>query len=282
MPKYAIAVDIDRCTGCYSCFLACKDEYAGNDHLPLSVAAQDEGQKFIDVKEVEHGGGTKIKVDYISVMCQHCQDAPCMLAGPAGAVYRRDDGIVIIDPEKAKGVKEIVDACPYRVVSWNAEKNVAQKCTMCAHMLDAGEKNVRCAEVCPAQALVFGDLDDPESKISKLLAEKADRVEDFKPEFGTQPTVKYLSLPKPFIAGEVILADNQDECLKGAKVTLADADGKVVAETETDFMGDFQFKGLAKGVDYTLKASYEGCYAEEMTVRTNASKNVGLIALKTK
>jgi hypothetical protein len=149
-------------------------------------------------------------------------------------------------------------------------------------MLDAGETNLRCVEVCPAQAMVFGDLDDPKSNISKVLAEKADRVEDFKPEFETKPLVKYLSLPKPFIAGEVILEDEQDDCLAGAKVTLSDADGKMVAETETDFMGDFQFKGLANGVDYTLKATYEGYYAEEMTVRTNASKNVGLITLRAK
>jgi Fe-S-cluster-containing dehydrogenase component len=282
MPKYAIAIDIERCTGCYSCFLACKDEHVGNDNLPLSLAQPQKGQKWINPKEIEHGAGTKIKVDYIPVLCQHCKDAPCMNAAPAGAVYRRDDGIVIIDPEKAKGCKGIVDACPYRAVFWNEEANVAQKCTMCAHLLDAGEKKVRCVEVCPAQAMVFGDLDDPNSDISKLMAAKADKVEDFKPEFETKPVVKYLSLPKPFIAGEVILADDQDECLKGAKVALLDADGKVLMETETDFMGDFEFKGLATSVNYTLKVSYEGCYDEEMTVRTNASKNVGLVALRTK
>lgn len=282
MPKYGIAIDIERCTGCYSCFLACKDEYVGNDYLPLSLAQPKKGQKWINPKEIEYGGGTKIKVDYIPVLCQQCKDAPCMLVAPPGAVYRRDDGIVIIDPEKAKGCKEIVDACPYNAVFWNEEQDVPQKCTMCAHMLDAGEKNPRCVEVCPAQAMVFGDLDNPDSRISKLLTEKADRVEDFKPEFETKPMVKYLSLPKPFIAGEVILDDKQEECLKGAKVTLTDADGKVVAETETDFMGDFQFKGLARGIDYTLKAAYDGYYAEEMTVRTNASKNVGLIALRAK
>lgn len=282
MPRYAIAVDVERCTGCYSCFLACKDEYVGNDHLPLSLAQPQKGQKWITPKEVEYGQGTKIKVDYITVLCQHCEDAPCMQAGPAGAVYRRDDGIVIIDPEKAKGCKEIVNACPYRAVFWNEAQNLPQKCSMCAHMLDAGEKNVRCVEVCPTQAMVFGDLDDPESKISKLLAEKAAKVEDFKPEFKTKPAVKYLNLPKPFIAGEVILADKQDECLAGAKVALLDTDGKVVMETETDFMGDFEFKGLAKSVDYTLQASFEGCYDEVMTVRTNASKDVGLISLRTK
>ena len=279
MPRYAIAIDIEKCTGCYSCFLACRDEYVGNDHLPLSVAQPKDAQKWVDVKEIEHGTGSKIKVDYITVMCQHCKEAPCMAAGPAGAVYRRNDGIVIIDPEKAKGHKEIVDACPYRVVFWNEGKNVAQKCTMCAHMLDSGEKSVRCAEVCPTGAMVFGDLDDPNSKISKALAEKADKVEDFKPEFETRPVVKYIGLPKPFIAGEVILSD-REECLKGAKVSLTSKAGDVVMETETDFLGDFEFRGLQKGVDYTLKAAFEGYFPEEMTVRTNASKNVGIITLK--
>ncbi len=282
MARYGIAIDIEKCTGCFSCFLACRDEYVGNDYPPLSIAQPKNAQKWIDVKEIEYGNGSKLKMDYIPVMCQHCEEAPCMAAGPEGAVYRRDDGIVIIDPEKAKGHKEILDACPYRVISWNEEKNVPQKCTMCAHMLDSGEKTVRCVEVCPTGAMVFGDMADPDSKISKLLAVKAEKVEDFKPEFGTKPAVKYLSLPKPFIAGEVILSDKPDECLKGATVTLTDDAGNTVLKTETDFFGDFEFKGLAKGIDYTLTAVFEGYFQEEMTVRTNSSKNVGIIKLRAK
>jgi len=282
MSRYGIAIDIEKCTGCYSCFLACRDEYVGNDHPPVSVAQPEDAQKWIDVKEIEHGNGTRLKVDYIPVLCQHCENAPCMTPGPEGAVYRRGDGIVIIDPEKARGHKEILNACPYRVIFWNEEKNVPQKCTLCAHMLDSGEKTVRCVEVCPTGAMVFGDMDDPDSKISKLLAEKADKVEDFKPEFETRPTVKYISLPKPFIAGEVILSDKPNECLRGAKVTLMNDAGEAVMETETDFFGDFEFKALSKGVDYTLKAVFKGYFPEEMTVRTNSSKNVGIISLRAK
>jgi Fe-S-cluster-containing dehydrogenase component len=172
MARFALAVDVDKCTGCHSCFLACKDEYVGNDYPPISAAQPSSGHKWLRIREIEHGAGTKVKADYVPIMCQHCEEAPCILPDNQGAVYRRKDGIVIIDPEKAKGRREIVDACPYRVIFWNEEKNLPQKCTLCAHMLDAGEKDVRCAESCPTGALVFGDLDDPDSRISQLLDAK--------------------------------------------------------------------------------------------------------------
>lgn len=283
MARYGMAIDITRCTGCHNCFMACKDEYVGNDYLPLSVAQPKDGHDWIRLQEIEHGTGTKIKVDYIPILCQHCQDAPCMINAPEGAVYRRDDGIVIIDPEKAKGHKEIVNSCPYRVIFWNEETQVPQKCTFCAHMLDNGEKTTRCVEACPTGALMFGDLDDKNSEISKFLEERANEIEDFKPEFESDPLVKYLHIPKPFIAGEVLLCDAQDECLEGAKVSLiSKSDNKLIAETETDFLGDFEFKGLEQNKEYIVKAEYEGYYPKEVTVKTNASKNLGVILLEVK
>jgi Fe-S-cluster-containing dehydrogenase component len=282
MTKYTIAVDIDKCTGCHACFLACKDEYVGNDYLPVSAAQPVSGHKWMRIKEVEHCTGTKVKVDYIPIMCQHCEEAPCMLAGPQGAVYRRSDGIVIIDPEKAKGCKEIVSACPYDAIFWNQEKNLPQKCTLCAHLLDGGEKTVRCTEACPTGALVFGDLDDASSAIVTLLETKAERVENFKPEFGARPVTKYIGLPKPFIAGEVLLSDKQGDCLRGAKVTLHVKEEKESIATETDFFGDFEFKDLARDTDYVLQVEYDGYLAKELIVRTNASRNVGELVLTAK
>jgi Fe-S-cluster-containing dehydrogenase component len=259
--------------------LACKDEYVGNDYLPVTAAQPPAGHHWLRIEEVEHGAGSKVKVDYIPILCQQCEEAPCMLADGHGEVYRREDGIVVIDPEKAKGHREIVDACPYRVIFWNEEKDLPQKCTFCAHMLDAGEKDVRCAESCPTGALVFGDLDDPGSKVSQVLKAKAGRAESFKPEFGTRPVVKYISLPKPFIAGEVLLSDKPGECLRGAKVTLQAKAEKKIFVTETDFLGDFEFKGLAGDTDYILRAEHEGYIAKELAVRTNASLNVGELVL---
>ncbi len=167
-----------------------------------------------------------------------------------------------------------MDSCPYGVIAWNEGLSVAQKCTMCAHMIDRGEKTTRCVESCPTQAMVFGDLDDAESIVSQVLKQKADRVESYKPELGTKPVVKYLSLPKPFIAGEVLLAGKQGECVHGAKVTLTSKAEQKTFSTETDFLGDFEFKGLAVGDEYILRAEYQGYLAKEVTVKTDASVNL--------
>lgn len=281
MARYGIAIDIDKCTGCYSCFLACKDEYVGNDYLPTSIAQPEVEHNWMDIKEIEQGTGTKVKLDYIPVTCMHCDNPPCAKVAPEGAVYKRDDGVVIIDPVKAKGCKAIVNACPYNVVTWNEQEQVGQKCTMCVQMLDNGEKTVRCAESCPTGAMVFGDLDDPNSELSKLLDERADKVEDYKPEFGTKPVVKYLNLPKTFITGEVVLADKEDECPKGVNVTLYPADdSKAAVVTTTDTFGDFEFKGLEKNQVYTIKVELDGYQPFEATVRTFASKNVGELVLQ--
>ena len=281
MAKYGIAIDISKCTGCYNCFLACKDEYVGNDYLPTSIAQPEVEHNWMDIKEIEQGTGTKVKVDYIPVTCMHCDNPPCAKVAPEGAVYKRDDGVVIIDPVKAKGCKEIVNACPYNVVTWNEEQQVAQKCTMCVQMLDSGEKTVRCVESCPTQAMVFGDLDDKDSAISKLLAESKDRVEDYKPEFGTKPIVKYLSLPKYFITGEVVLSDQETECPSELEITMIAEDGETMT-TKTDFFGDFEFKNITKNQVYTIKVEKDGYLPAEMMVRAYASRNIGEIVLQAK
>ena len=156
------------------------------------------------VIERERGKYPKIKVAYMALPCMHCENAPCVTLSANNAVYRRPDGIVIIDPEKAKGQKEIVTLCPYRVIYWNEEKGIPQKCTFCAHLLDDGWKEPRCAEACPTSAIVFGDLDDPESEVSKLVA--SGKAEMLHPEYGLKTSVQYIGLPKRFIAGTVVFA----------------------------------------------------------------------------
>ena len=218
MTTYGMVIDVDRCNGCFLCFLACRDEHVGNDHKPVSLAQPETGQKWIDVHEHERGALPRVKVDYVPVPCMQCADAPCMSAATGGAVSRRADGIVVIDPDKAAGQRDIVSACPYRVVFWNEAANTAQKCTFCAHLLDDGWSEPRCVEACPTQALVFGDLTDPNSDISKLRAARP--VEELRPEFSTRPSVGYLGLPRRFVTGEIAFADTPQLPAEGVSVVL--------------------------------------------------------------
>jgi Fe-S-cluster-containing dehydrogenase component len=273
MARYGMLINIDKCNGCYNCFLSCRDEYEGNDYLPYSAAQGKEGKSWMRVTEIERGSTPKVKVDYIPVPCLQCSDATCLTSD--GAVYRREDGIIIIDPEKSVGKKEIVSKCPHRVISWNEEKNIPQKCTFCAHLLDKGWKEPRCVESCPSGALVFGDLDNPDSEISKLIA--SSKNEELNPAFKLKSNVRYIDLPKRFIAGEVVLGDNFNECAPGIKVLLSD--GKKTLERKTDNFGDFEFDGLEASKKYTIRVEYKGYKTAVQEVATYSDVNIGVIEL---
>ena len=232
------------------------------------------GQTWINVVETERGQFPKVKVDYTAILCMHCDDAPCVAASRDGAIYQRDDGIVVIDPEKAAGRKDLVASCPYRVIFWNEEKQLPQKCTLCAHLLDAGWKEPRCVEACPTGCLAFGDLDDPDSAASKSLASGGTEV--LHPGFGLKEKVRYLGLPKSFVAGAVVFGDT-DECAKDVSVTL---EGAGLRETAvTDAYGDFEFEGLPANTDFKVTLSSPGYAPLEMEVRTGASVYLGDIVL---
>ena len=191
--------------------------------------------------------------------CRHCGDPACAKNAPAGAAVKRADGIVIIDPEKSKGWSAAPGACSHGVLFWNGEAGIPQKCTLCAHMRDAGELTTRCAECCPTGALTFGEI--PES------------AEDL---------VRIIGIPKPFLAGEVAYADLPDEPAAGVSVTLLDESGAVCAKCETDFLGDFEFKGLAEGCVYQLIIEQDGYVSKEITLELRSSTNLGTILLSGK
>ena len=188
-------VDVEKCVGCRSCQLVCKDEHCDNDWMPYAAPQPDTGQFWMRVDEKERGQVPKVTVAYTPIMCQHCENAPCMAAAKDGAVYRRDDGLVVVDPAKAKGQKAIVEACPYNAVFWNEELEIPQKCTGCAHLLDEGWKVPRCVEACAHDALRFGDFED--------FKDELEAAELLKPDANTKPHVYYLNLPKRFIGGEI-------------------------------------------------------------------------------
>ncbi len=275
MARYGMVIDISKCTGCYNCFLTCRDEFAGNDYAGYAAAQPMTGMNWMRLVEKERGQYPKVKVAYTPVTCMQCDDPGCMKVAQGGAVYRRADGIIIIDPEKAKGQKQIVGGCPYRVIEWNEEKQLPQKCILCAHMLDKGEKVPRCVESCPTGALIFGDLDDANSQAAKLIA--AGGTEALHGEYKMKEKVRYLNLPKTFIAGTVILGD-VDEVAKGAVVKVEGEGGS--REARTNGFGDFEFEGLAGNSDYKVKVEMAGYKPRNLKVRTQKDTYMGEIVLK--
>jgi Fe-S-cluster-containing dehydrogenase component len=274
MARWGMVIDVTKCNACYSCFVACKDEYWDNDYPPYSAGQPRHGQSWMDLVKKERGACPWVKVAYIPVPCMQCDNAPCVKAAKNRAVYKRPDGIVIIDPKKAVGQRQIVDACPYHVIFWNEEKQLPQKCTFCVHRLEEG-KIPKCVQVCPSGALVFGDLDDPKSDVSKMVASK--KTEVLSPGRKTKPRVYYVGLPKLFIAGSVVYGD-VDECAEGVSVTLAGQSARKSRKTSTNNFGDFEFDGLGAG-KYSVKFECKGYKAKTVNVDLKTDKHLGVVKL---
>jgi len=275
--RYGIVINSEQCIGCYNCFLTCQDEFCGNTYEGYSAAAPLQGHNWMRVLDLERGQYPRVKVAYIPKTCMHCEDAKCVAAAENGAVYRRPDGIVIIDPVKARGQKQLVNACPYRVIEWNEEAQLPQKCNLCAHALDKGEKVPRCVESCPINAIVFGDLDDPASEISQVMKQGA--TEPLRPEFKLQEKVRYIGLPKRFVAGTVVLKD-KSECAHNAEVELSN--GKETRKTTTNMFGDFEFEGLEANQTFHLKVRQPGYKEKKLRCATVTDSHVGEIVLSPK
>ncbi len=269
MGKKAFVFDIAKCSGCYCCQLSCKDEHCGNDWTPYARPQPDIGQFWIKVKDYENGSAPKVKVHYIPEMCNHCARPACVAAAKDGAVYQRDDGLVIIDPEKSVGQKQIAEACPYGAIYWNEELNIPQKCTGCAHLLDNGYAKPRCVENCPTEALVFGDEDDLQDLIVGATV--------MQPETGLGPRVYYRNIPGQFIAGTVYDPETK-EVIIGARCR-AITGGKLII-VNTDEYGDFWFKDLAVGV-YDVYIEAKGYKTRAFTgLHTTECINLGDIAME--
>ena len=273
--RYGIAIDSARCMACYACFMACKDEHCGWD-TTVSKAQPHMGQFWMDIREWERGDNERrIKTATVPTPCSHCQNPACAGAATVeGAVYVREDGIVIIDPEKAKGQKAIAEACPIGAIYWNEEEQIPQKCTMCAHLLDDPDypgKEPRCVEACPNQALIFGDLDDPNSDISKKIA--AGKVTQLAGLEGIETNVVHLNVPTAFLAGTVYLPED-DEVAIGAHVK-ATCECGTVFEMDTNWAGDYEFEDLPKDKQFTIEITMDGFKPVTLTAVTDSDHYVG-------
>jgi Fe-S-cluster-containing dehydrogenase component len=261
----AFVIDVGICNGCYNCQIACKDEHVGNDWTPYAKPEPETGQFWLRLNEEVRGSVPRVRVAYRPVLCMHCDNAPCITSCPVeGAIYKRDDGLVVIDPVKCDGCRNCVDACPYDVIFFNDGLNIAQKCTGCAHLIDGGWEAPRCADACPTQAIKFGE----EAELAGLI----EKAEVIGPELGCQPRVYYLNLPKRFIGGTVY-DPVEKEVIIGATCDLRGADGSAWTAT-TDGFGDFMFDGLPVG-EYSLSITKNGSAMELPVISTEKDVNLG-------
>jgi len=247
MKKYCFVIDIAKCENCNNCFLSCKDEHCGNEWPGYSLPQPLHGQRWMNIKRKERGSFPDIDVAYLPQPCMHCDDAPCVKAAKNGAIYKRDDGIVIIDPQKAKGQKDLVKSCPFGAIWWNDDGQVGQKCTFCAHLLDNGWKQPRCVQSCPTGALTILYVEDEELE-SIVKMEKLEHLDTFTSSVKPRCYYKNIHLyNRCFIAGSVASGDDTvSECVEGANVKLF-RDDLLVSEQKTDDFGDFKFDMLPQG-----------------------------------
>ncbi|MFQ5883307.1 MAG: 4Fe-4S dicluster domain-containing protein [Candidatus Methylomirabilales bacterium] len=178
MVNYSFVVDHRRCIGCHACSVACKEE----NGVPL-------GAYRTWVKYIEKGKFPDTRRYFTVLRCNHCDDAPCIRICPTKALFRRPDGIVDFDPKLCIGCKSCMQACPYDALYIDPNSNTAAKCHFCAHRVEVGLRPA-CEIVCPTQAIISGDLDDPHSVVSRLVASQVVHVR--KPEQGTKPKVFYI------------------------------------------------------------------------------------------
>ncbi len=204
MTRLAIAINLDRCVGCHTCALSCKMQ----NNIPDGMLWNRVLTENTDVVDGAEGTYPNVTRTFLPLACQHCQNAACQRVCPTGATYRDDKGRVEIDYDKCIGCRMCMAACPYnaRVFNWNepsrvtganygdAEvpvrpRGVVEKCTLCKERTDRGEEPM-CVVCCPAHARIYGDLDDPDSEISKVVLNRKAHV--LLKDQGTRPSVHYF------------------------------------------------------------------------------------------
>ena len=218
--NYAWVIDQTKCIGCHACSTACKSE---ND-VPLGVHRT-------WVKAVEVGQFPNVRRHFAVLRCNHCADPPCVHICPVNAMYQRADGIVDIAHDRCIGCKACMQACPYDAIHMDPTENTVAKCHFCAHRIDKGLLPA-CVVVCPVEALVFGDMDDPSSRVSRYLGSTPVTVR--RPEQNTQPKAFYVGAHAATL--EPLAATHEDAYMWSERRT----------GTARDYSADFSVFSLLK------------------------------------
>ena len=224
--KLGLVIDLDTCVGCHACVVNCKEWNTGgygaalSDQDPYGADVSGAWLNRVHSFEVAPQGGKIVgeageaRIVHFPKSCLHCEKAPCVTVCPTGASYKRaDDGIVLVDEDMCIGCGLCAWACPYGAREMDLAAGVMKKCTLCIdriynETLDEADRQPACVRTCPANARHFGDLADPHSAVSKLVAERGGI--DLMPEQGTLPVNKYLPprARKPLAASAGLLAED--------------------------------------------------------------------------
>ena len=175
MVRYAMVIDMGKCLGCSACITACIEE----NNVPYNEGMRTKMHRVVTGKSIL----------YLHRLCQHCENPPCVHVCPTGASYKTKEGIVLIDYDVCIGCKYCMVACPYNARYLHPELHAPDKCTFCEHRVRRSLKPA-CIETCPANARIFGDLDDPNSEVAKIVA--SEKVSRLGAEYGTNPKVFYV------------------------------------------------------------------------------------------
>lgn len=196
--RYGMVIDLKTCIGCNACTMACKAEHATPSKVFYAKVLEKEVGKFPAARRI-----------FLPVLCNHCENPICRDVCPTGATYKREDGIVMVDYDKCIGCRACMEACPYwartyyegngayypgertpfEEVKQNFPEGVVMKCNFCAHRVDQGI-DPACVQTCPTDCRIFGDLEDPASEVSRLVAERKGR--QLLAEKGLSPSVYYI------------------------------------------------------------------------------------------